>query len=131
VFVVFLKKMASKIISLLKLKCPQCRKGSLLVGNPYQLGDFNKVNDHCPNCKLHFKIEPSFFYGSMYVSYGLGVGISMVIYIALLLSGLAQGILLNFTVITLVLILLMPYINALSKVIWASFFFKYDPNKEL
>jgi len=33
----------------------------------------------------------------------------------------------NFIIITVGLILLMPYINALSKVIWAGFFFKLDP----
>ena len=119
--------MVSKLFSILKLKCPQCRKGNLLVANPYQLKHFNKVNDHCPHCKLHFKIEPSFFYGSMYVSYGLGVGISIAVYVLLLLLGLAQGMILNFSIISVCLIVLMPYINALSKVIWAGFFFKFDP----
>ena len=122
--------MPSKLFAILKLKCPQCRKGNLLVGNPYQLRNFNKVNDYCPHCKLHFKIEPIFFYGSMYVSYGLGVGISIAIYILLLLFGLAQGMIRNFIIISISLILLMPYINALSKVIWANLFFKYKPNSD-
>jgi hypothetical protein len=33
----------------------------------------------------------------------------------------------NFIIISIGLILLMPYINALSKVIWAGFFFKFAP----
>ena len=119
--------MRSKLLSILKLKCPQCRKGNLLVGNPYRLSHFNKVNESCPHCKLNFKIEPSFFYGSMYVSYGLGVGISIAIYLTLLLLGLAKGMIQNFIIISIGLILLMPYINALSKVIWAGFFFKFVP----
>ena len=119
--------MRSKLISILKLKCPQCRNGNLLVGNPYLLSHFNKVNDSCPHCKLNFKIEPSFFYGSMYVSYGLGVGISIAIYPILLLLSLAKGMIQNFIIITVGLILLMPYVNALSKVIWAGFFFKFHP----
>ena len=119
--------MLSALISILKLKCPRCRKGNLLIQHPYHLKYFNKVNDTCPHCKLHFKIEPSFFYGSMYVSYGLGVGISIAIYLLLLLLGLARGMVTNFIVISISLVFLMPYINALSKVIWAGFFFKYDP----
>lgn len=121
--------MLSALISILKLKCPRCRKGNLLMQNPYQLKQFNKVNDSCPHCKLHFKIEPSFFYGSMYVSYGLGVAISITIYLLLLLLRLARGIATNFIVISICLVFLMPYINALSKVIWAGFFFKYDPEQ--
>ena len=119
--------MRSKLISILKLKCPQFRKGNLLVGNPYRLSHFNKVNDSSPHCKLNFKIEPSFFYGSMYVSYGLRVGISIAIYLTLLLLSLAKGMIQNFIIITVGLILLMPYVNALSKVIWAGFFFKFHP----
>ena len=122
--------MFSRLYSILKLKCPQCRNGNILVGNPYQLKHFNKVNKCCPNCQLRFKIEPSFFYGSMYVSYGLGVGISIAIYVILLLLGIAEGVIQNFVIISIFLILLMPYINALSKVIWAGFFFKYDPKNK-
>ena len=118
--------MIAKLKSILTLKCPRCRNGNLLIANPYQLKYFNKVNDHCPNCKLNFKIEPSFFYGSMYVSYGLGVAISIAIFIMLLLLGIAQGIIENFIIISISLLILMPYINGLSKVIWADFFFKYD-----
>jgi hypothetical protein len=63
----------------------------------------------------------------MYISYGLGVGISIAIYLILFLLGIADGMLQIFVIITLNLLVLMPYINALSKVIWASFFFKFDP----
>lgn len=112
------------------LKCPRCRKGNLLVGYPYQLRKFNKVNENCPYCDLNFKIEPSFFYGSMYVSYALGVAISIAVYLLMLLTEMAGGVLRNFLIIVFVLVVLMPYINALSKVIWANFFFKYDPKYE-
>ena len=110
--------MRSKLLSILKLKCPQCRKPS--CGNPYRPSYFNKVNDSCPHCKLNFKIEPRFlrFYLCFY---GLGVGISIAIYLTLLLLGLAKGMIQSFIIISIGLILLMPYINALSKVIWAGF----------
>ena len=119
--------MLSALISILKLKCPRCRKGNLLMLNPYQLKYFNKVNNTCPHCKLHFKIEPSFFYDSIYDSYGLGVTINIAIYLLLLLFCLAPGIITNFIVISISLVFLMPYINALSKVIWVGFFLKYEP----
>ena len=117
-----------KIQSILFLKCPRCREGSLLVGHPYKLRNLNKVNESCAACQLNFKIETGFFYGSMYVSYGLGVGISIALYIIQLLMGLDLGMIPVFILITTSLILLMPYINALSKIIWANFFFRYDPS---
>ena len=120
--------MFKKAQSILFLKCPRCRKGNLLVGHPYKLINLNKVNESCNTCQLKFKIEPSFFYGSMYVSYGLGVAISITVYILLSLIGMIDQPLNIFFVICGTLIVLMPYINALSKVIWASLFFKYDPN---
>lgn len=64
----------------------------------------------------------------MYVSYGLGVVISIAVYVVLLLLGWANQLLRVFFIICGTLIALMPYINALSKVIWAGFFFKYDTN---
>ncbi|MDA8877452.1 DUF983 domain-containing protein [Flavobacteriaceae bacterium] len=98
-----------------------------MEAHPYQLNKFNKVNESCPKCNQRFKIEPSFFYGSMYVSYGLGVAISIAVYLILLFFGMTGHLLRVFFIICGTLILLMPYINAVSKVIWAGFFFKYDP----
>lgn len=122
--------MKGKLLSILRLKCPRCRKGKLLVGHPYNLNYFNKVNESCPRCKVHFKIEPSFFYGSMYVSYGLGVGMSVALYVLQLLLGLNLNMIQNFILICVSLIILMPYINALSKVLWAGFFIPYDAEAE-
>lgn len=99
----------------------------MLVSQPYDLSKFNKIREHCSHCELKFKIEPSFFYGSMYVSYGLGVGLSVSIYLFQLLLGLHLGMIQVFFLITGLLILLMPFINALSKVLWANLFFRYDP----
>ena len=117
-----------KIQSILFLKCPRCRKGRLLVGHPYQLRNLNKVNESCTACQLNFKIETGFFYGTMYVSYGLGVALSIKVYIFLSLLGMVDKPLNIFFIICGTLIALMPYINALSKVIWAGLFLKYDPN---
>ena len=100
----------------------------MLVSQPYDLSKFNKIREHCSNCELKFKIEPSFFYGSMYVSYGVGVGISIALYLMQFLLELKLGMIQIFSLISVSLILLMPYINALSKVIWANLFFRYDPS---
>jgi len=117
---------SSKLYSSLFLKCPKCHEGNLLTQHPYKLSAMNKVNDCCVVCGQKFKLEPSFFYGSMYVSYAIGVALAVAVFILGLLLGL-NGMLQYFFAISIVLIILMPYIGALSKSIWAHFFIDYDP----
>lgn len=94
--------------------------------HPYRLRAMNRVNHHCKVCGQKFKLEPSFYYGSMYVSYAIGVAISVVVFILGMLLGL-EGMIHYFVAITAVLIALMPYIGALAKSIWAHLFIRFDP----
>jgi uncharacterized protein (DUF983 family) len=116
----------SKLYSILFLKCPRCHEGAFLENHPYNLSSMNSVRDTCPKCGLKYKMEPSFYFGSMYVSYGVGVALAVAVYVTTLLLGLDLGLAGIFGVIIATLVLLMPYIGAISKSIWANFFFKYD-----
>ncbi|AZQ44802.1 DUF983 domain-containing protein [Nonlabens ponticola] len=121
----------SKIVSLLFLKCPHCRKGNLLESHPYKISKFNKVNQHCPNCDFKLVIEPSFYYGSMYVSYGLGVAFAVATYVIMLLLDIASNPLYIFLAILVVLVVIWPYTGALAKSIWAHLFISYDKDAGL
>ncbi|MDC6389325.1 DUF983 domain-containing protein [Maribacter sp. PR1] len=116
----------SKLYSILFLKCPRCHEGEFLEANPYKLSNFNKVKERCPKCNLKYSIEPSFYYGSMYVSYGVGVAVAVAVYMLTLIFGVDLSILGLFGLIVGVLVLAMPWIAAISKSIWANFFFQYD-----
>ncbi|MAM27843.1 MAG: DUF983 domain-containing protein [Flavobacteriaceae bacterium] len=117
----------SIVYSILFLKCPQCRQGNFLKANPYKLSNMNKVKEHCSKCGLKYSIEPSFYIGAMYVSYAVGVAVAIAVFVLTLIFGMdlgPGGILLS---IVGTLVLTMPYIGAVSKSIWAHFFFKYNP----
>jgi uncharacterized protein (DUF983 family) len=116
----------SILYSVLFLKCPRCRQGNLLESNPYKISNFNKVKDRCPKCDLKYAIEPSFFYGSMYVSYAVGVAFAVATYVIMLLLGIADDPLWIFVAIVGVLTITFPYIGAVSKSIWAHMFINYD-----
>ena len=63
----------------------------------------------------------------MYVSYAVGVAVAIAVFVLTLIFGMdlgPGGILLS---IVGTLVLTMPYIGAVSKSIWAHFFFKYNP----
>lgn len=87
----------------------------------------NKVKDHCPKCKLNYHIEPSFYTGSMYVSYGVGIAVAVAAYVLTLIFGLDFGPIGIMLSIVAALVVTSPYIGAVSKSIWAHFFLKYNP----
>ena len=84
-----------------------------------------KMHERCSHCKTKYKIEPSFFYGAMYVSYGVSIVFAITVFlITYLLIGLS---LVNaFIAIVLALMLLFPVIARLSRNIWINIFMKFD-----
>tara|TARA_B100001146_G_scaffold213216_1_gene213380 strand:+ start:24451 stop:24825 length:375 start_codon:yes stop_codon:yes gene_type:complete len=119
----------TKLYSILTSTCPVCHTGKMYKNpNPYVLSETLKMHEHCPHCQTKFKIEPSFFYGAMYVSYGVGVAFAVAAFIiAFFMLGMNR--LNTFFVIMGTLIVLLPVIVRLSRNIWINFFFKYDPQK--
>lgn len=55
-------------------KCPHCGKGHVFAdnGNPF-LFRIPKMNPECAECGHKFEREPGYFFGAMYVSYGMAV----------------------------------------------------------
>jgi uncharacterized protein (DUF983 family) len=119
----------TKVYSIFKGKCPVCHSGDLYKRkNPYLLSETLKMHERCSHCNTKFKIEPSFFYGAMYVSYGVGIAFAVAAFIISYFF-LNLGRLSSFLVIVGTLIFLLPVILRLSRNIWINFFFKYDPQK--
>ncbi|MAP53879.1 MAG: DUF983 domain-containing protein [Altibacter sp.] len=119
----------TKLYSIFTGTCPVCHTGKMYVNsNPYVLSDTLKMHERCPHCGTKFKIEPSFFYGAMYVSYAVGVAIAVAAFIiAYFFIGLDRFT--TFLVIVGTLIVLLPVILRLSRNIWINFFFKFDRQK--
>lgn len=46
--------------------CPVCRSGRIFEGRW-------RMNEICPVCSSRFEREPGYFTGAMYISYGLGM----------------------------------------------------------
>jgi uncharacterized protein (DUF983 family) len=117
-------------------KCPHCRQGELFkVKNPYRLKTLFDMHDKCPVCGQRTEIEPGFYYGTSYVSYALTVAFSASTFVAWwVLIGLStkdNRIFWWLSINGAFMILLQPYFMRLSRVIWLSFFVKYDDNWKL
>lgn len=121
-------KKGSKLYSILFGVCPKCHSESMYIEkNPYKIVDTLKIHDHCSHCQTKYRLEPSFFYGSMYVSYGLGVAFAVASFVISFLI-LKTSLLVSFYGIIGTLIVLMPIIMRLSRNIWINMFMSYDKN---
>jgi uncharacterized protein (DUF983 family) len=64
----------TKLYSILYNKCPKCHEGEFFVTkNPYNFKKFDKLQEKCNVCGEIYEKENGFYYGAMYVSYGLAV----------------------------------------------------------
>nr|WP_321416085.1 DUF983 domain-containing protein [uncultured Allomuricauda sp.] len=119
-------KKGTKMYSILTGNCPRCQEESMYEkSNPYVLSKIFSMNERCSHCGLRYKIEPSFFYGAMYVSYAVGIAFAVA---AFVISFLFLGTSLPTTFIAIVgtLVVFMPIIIRLSRNIWINIFVKYD-----
>lgn len=118
-------KKGSKIYSIINNKCPKCNEGNFFEdNNPLHLKKVLKMNPNCPKCNFKYEIEPSFFFGAMYVSYGLTVGAAIITFIMLYLIGL--DLLTIFISIFVLLVLFTPLTLRLARLIYANMFIHYD-----
>ena len=70
-------------------------------------------------------LEPSFFYGAMYVNYGITVALSVITFlIASLVFNL--NLLQAFATIFITLIVLAPVNLRLARIVWLHMFVKYE-----
>jgi uncharacterized protein (DUF983 family) len=114
--------------SILTGTCPKCHQESMYVEkNPYKLNDLYKMNETCSHCHTRYLIEPSFFYGAMYVSYGLTVAIGVAIFVT---SNVILGFSVKTTFIAIVvgILALMPVTARLARNIYIAMFIRYDEN---
>lgn len=120
-------KKGSKLNSILTGSCPKCQKESMYSDkNPFHLSKVLKMNEKCAHCGFKYQIEPSFFYGAMYVSYGLNVALGIAAFIiSFVLFG--TTIETSFLSIIITLVILFPFVLRLSRNIYINMFVTYDP----
>jgi uncharacterized protein (DUF983 family) len=126
-FLQMLKK-GSKLNSILTGSCPKCQNESMYWDkNPLHFSKLLKMNEKCSHCGLKYQIEPSFFYGAMYVSYGLNVAIGIATFI-ISFSFLKSDIKTAFISIIVSLVILSPFVLRWARNVYINMFVSYDPN---
>ena len=119
-------KKGTKLYSILNGKCPRCNEGAFFKYNfTFNPSKVTKLHENCSNCHLKYMIEPSFFYGAMYVNYGITVQFPSVLFLVakLIFNG---SLLQAFAAIFIALIVLAPVNLRLSRIIWIHMFVAFD-----
>lgn len=117
----------TKVYGSVLQKCPKCHEGDLFTtNNPYDFSKLFDMPEKCPECGQKFLLEPGFYYGSMYVSYGLSIAYLVSVFVAM--SVLYPDF--NVTEYLVIgvgsLFVLTPYFFKLSRSIWINMFVGYD-----
>ena len=118
----------SKMYSILFNKCPKCHIGRFwATNNPFRNMIFSTKNicKSCENCSLSYELEIGFWYGSMYVSYAISVGIMLIFWTLTNFFYPSINVLNEILIISFAIILISPLNYHISRLIWINFFIKY------
>lgn len=124
------------IWSIITLRCPRCRRGPLFKNkNPYKkitVSHIVGMYDSCVVCDQEFDLEPGFWFGTIYVSYGIAVIISTISFFAWwLVIGMSvnDNRIFYWLIFNAVLIVLLePWLMRLSRTVYLYIFIKYNKN---
>ena len=121
-------KKGTKLYGIVKGKCPRCNEGDFFkYGFTINPAKITQLHQRCSKCDLKYMIEPSFFFGAMYITYGITVAIAIAIF---LLTKVILGLSLvqSFISVFTVLLVLAPFNLRLARVIWIHMFVSFDKN---
>lgn len=119
----------TKMYSMLHEKCPKCHTGNMFAHGPLS-PHFAEMNKTCPHCGFDLIQEPSYYFGAMYVSYGVQVAVFVAVYLALRLT-IDPG---TWTYVAYMIagsIIVLPFNFRFSRVTWINLFVSYEKEAEV
>ena len=119
--------MSHTLVHILNNECPNCHKGKVFNEKNIFLNiGFPKMNQHCPNCHFKFEKEPGYFFGAMYVNYGLTVAQGIATYLIAHQFFSETFDLRIIAIITAVILIMASFNIRLSRLLWIYMFKNYS-----
>lgn len=87
---------------------------------------FAKMHPNCPCCGQSFEPEPGYYFGAMFVSYGISTAIFLAAFFVLSLLVEEITMLMVFATVVGVVVGLLPVIFRLSRSLWINIFIRYE-----
>lgn len=84
------------------------------------------MNERCSACEQSFEPEPGFYFGAMFVSYGLNTGLFIAVWVGL--SALVEDYSLTMLLVLmgLTVVIFLPFTFRLSRSIWIALFVRFQ-----
>lgn len=116
----------TKLYSIVKGKCPRCNEGDFFTYSfTFNPSKITQIHKNCSHCDLKYMIEPSFYYGAMYVNYGITVALSVISFLIAKLVFDAT-LLQSFAAIFITLLISAPVNLRLSRILWLNMFVSFE-----
>lgn len=111
------------------LKCPRCHQGEMFTHAAYNYRKFDQMPEHCPVCRFRYEIELGFYWGAMYMSYGLSVFIVVLVGLGLYHLAGDPPTWVYLTVVASIIVFLTPVLFRYGRVMMLYLFgsVAYDP----
>jgi uncharacterized protein (DUF983 family) len=123
-----------KLYSIIYQKCPRCHQGNLwkqpfFKSLPQLIRGNYQMHERCPVCKLKYEQEPGFWWGAMYIAYGLSSGALL---ITAFLCKYYFEMNLNQTMLVVLAVAMIGFLyNArVARSVYINIFVKYEPQIE-
>ena len=124
-------KKGTKLYSILNNKCPKCHEGDFFKQKSvFRFKNILGIHNNCSNCNLKYLIEPSFYYGAMYINYGITVALSVFTFVlatVFLGFNMTQGFIALITALVLTAVPTMRF----SRIIWINMFVSFDKKNDM
>ncbi len=122
-------KKGQKLYSILKMRCPKCHEDRLFAHRLSEMKGLLDMKEECSNCGQKFELEPGFYWGSMYIAYGLSTGIILGAFIILkFLLGFSMTQ--SYIAVVILILIMIPLVFRLSRSLWINLYVKYNPPKK-
>ena len=123
-------KKGTKLYSIVRGKCPRCHEGEFFKYRfSFNPSKITKLHENCTKCNFKYMIEPSFFYGAMYINYGITVAIAVIVFVISKI-GFKLNLLQSFIYVLISLLLLAPLNLRLSRILWINMFVSYSDKEK-
>ena len=119
--------MSHALVHILNNDCPHCLEGKVFKEKNIFLNiGFPKMNQYCPHCQFKFEKEPGYFFGAMYVNYGLTVAQGIATYLIAHQFFAETFDLRIIGIISAVIIIMASFNIRLSRLLWIYMFKNYS-----
>lgn len=116
----------SKLYSIFRFKCPHCHEGNIYKTPLTSMQGIYNMHENCPKCNQRFQMEPGFYWGAMYIGYGLSSAY-MLTAMMLCIFGLNLSVNQSFMASIAGAVFIVPLVARLARAIWINIYVKYDP----